>query len=300
MSSKRFVTQLCRGFSSATRTRPFQVAIDGPAASGKSTTAKMVAQRLGFSYIDTGAFYRCVTFAALSEGIDPSHLSNADKITALAEKLDIELQTVFSEKPDSYNRTTSDWNSASDASRQHQLPTTRVFLDSKDVSSDIRTGTVSKHVSAVAAIGPVREAVLQKVRNIGATDVEAQTNNGINSSARSRAAGLVMDGRDIGTVVLPLADLKVFLVADSHVRAKRRLQELVKNGADPSIDDTHLNLHAVQADLELRDEMDRTRKISPLRRAVDAMDLDTSNLTLEQQVDIIVQEVHRRRSHQKT
>ncbi|KAF9178104.1 hypothetical protein BGZ50_008051 [Haplosporangium sp. Z 11] len=240
-----------------------------------------------------------VTFAALSEGVDPSQLSNADKIAALAEKSVIELQTIFAEKPDSYNGTMDDMYSASDASRRHQLPTTRVFLDSKDVSLDIRTSTVSKHVSAVAAIGPVRKAVLEKVRNIGATDDEAQTSNSIKSSTRSRAAGLVMDGRDIGTVVLPFADLKVFLVADSHVRAKRRLQELIKNGADPSTSDTHLNLDAVQADLELRDELDRTRKVSPLRRAADAMDLDTSNLTLEQQVDVIVQEVHRRRSHQE-
>ncbi|KAH7039223.1 cytidylate kinase [Linnemannia elongata] len=271
MASRNIATRLItRTFSSASKmpqkdTRPFQVAIDGPAASGKSTTAKMVAQRLGFDYIDTGAFYRCVTLAALSKGIDPSKPSQASQISNLAQSSQIGLKTVFS-------------NSSS------SLPTTRVFLDEKDVSSDIRTETVSKHVSAVAAIGPVREAVLQKVRDMGATSASTS------QESNSGRAGLVMDGRDIGTVVLPNADLKIFLVADSRVRAERRLQELAKSGRK----EEELDVETVQKDLERRDELDRTREASPLRKADDAVELDTSHLTIEGQVDAIVQEVYRR------
>ncbi|KAI7820240.1 Cytidylate kinase domain-containing protein [Gamsiella multidivaricata] len=169
------------------------------------------------------------------------------------------------------------------------LPATRVILDSKDVSSEIRTGNVSRHVSTVAAIGKVREAVLQKVRAIGAREDLDQV-----SSAAASAGGLVMDGRDIGTVVLPHADLKVFLVADSRVRAERRLQELIRNGADTSA--LEMKVEDVQKDLERRDELDRTRDVSPLKKAEDAMELDTSDLTIEDQVDIIVQEVDRRRT----
>ncbi|KAF9091229.1 hypothetical protein BGX23_005367 [Mortierella sp. AD031] len=287
MTSRSLASRLTRGFSSAIRTRPFQVAIDGPAASGKSTTAKMVAQRLGFDYIDTGAFYRCVTLAALSKGIDPSNPTHAAQISNLAENSQIGLKTVFS----------SQLSTSS-------LPTTRVFLDSKDVSSEIRTGTVSKHVSAVAAIGRVREAVLQKVRNIGATSGEPgyqannlATNTNTNSNSNSRTAGgLVMDGRDIGTVVLPNADLKIFMVADSRVRAERRLQELAKNGAGAGATTESLDVETVQKDLERRDELDRTRKVSPLKKADDAVELDTSHLTIEGQVDAIVQLVHRKQA----
>ncbi|KAF9150802.1 hypothetical protein BG015_007387 [Linnemannia schmuckeri] len=272
MAIRNIATRLItRNFSSSSvvpqkGTRPFQVAIDGPAASGKSTTAKMVAQRLGFDYIDTGAFYRCVTLAALSKGIDPSNPSQALQISNLAESSHIGLKTIFS--------TTS--------ASKSSLPTTKVFLDSKDVSFEIRTGTVSKHVSAVAAIGPVREAVLQKVRDMGATSISQESNSGRD--------GLVMDGRDIGTVVLPNADLKIFLVADSRVRAERRLQELARSGSKEEV----LDIETVQKDLERRDELDRTREVSPLRKADDAVELDTSLLTIEGQVDAIVQEVHRR------
>jgi cytidylate kinase len=106
-----------------------------------------------------------------------------------------------------------------------------------------------------------------------------------------------MDGRDIGTVVLPHADLKVFLVADSRVRAERRLQELIKSGvaADTTTEGV-VDVEAVQRDLERRDELDRTRKVSPLKKADDAMELDTSGLTIDGQVDVIVREVERRRN----
>ncbi|KAF9912222.1 hypothetical protein BX616_010382 [Lobosporangium transversale] len=293
----------CRAFSTSVRTKPFQVAIDGPAASGKSTTAKLVAQRLGFDYIDTGAFYRCITFATLSKGIDPSDSNNNHQISDIAERSVIQLQTVFAEPPPAFN---NGQPSSSLSTRSFLLPTTRVFLNSKDVSSDIRTGIVSKHVSAVAAIGNVREAVLQKVRNLGATDAHVKgpndsknDNNNSNSGLAAKLStpkGLVMDGRDIGTVVLPHADLKVFLVADSRVRAERRLQELIMNAADSTELQGQLDVEAVQKDLERRDELDRTRKVSPLRKAEDAMELDTSNLTIEEQVDAIVQEaLHRQR-----
>ncbi|KAG0304260.1 hypothetical protein BGZ98_005747 [Dissophora globulifera] len=273
--------QARRGFATAWA-KPFQVAIDGPAASGKSTTAKMVAQRLGFQYIDTGAFYRCITYEVLSREIDPTDPRNEEQISSIAEQAHIRLQTLFA--------------AASGASKDqdrilHSLPTTRVFLEEQDVSSQIRTEHVSQHVSAVAAIGGVRQAVLQKVRSIGAQD-DARYVDG-SPASKSSTEGLVMDGRDIGTVVLPHADLKVFLVADSRVRAERRLLELVKSGATPAQE--KLDIDAVQRDLERRDELDRTRKVSPLMKAKDAMELDTSGLTIETQVDVIVQEVYRRR-----
>ncbi|KAF9426509.1 hypothetical protein BGZ94_006408 [Podila epigama] len=271
-----------RQYTTAAKRQPFQIAIDGPAASGKSTTAKMVAQRLEFDYIDTGAFYRCgrviylitsaqVTLAALSKGIDPSDPVNAGKVSAIAQQARIGLETIFPARgPSSLPSSTS------------LLPTTRVFLDSKDVSAEIRTGNVSKYVSAVAAIGDVRDAVLNKVRNIGAVDDE----NVPTSNQTPVKAGLVMDGRDIGTVVLPNANLKIFLVADSRVRAERRLEELIRNGADPT--SGALDVEEVRKDLERRDTLDRTRKISPLKKAADAVELDTSHLTIEGQVDAIV------------
>ncbi|KAF9350258.1 hypothetical protein BGX34_001319 [Mortierella sp. NVP85] len=225
-----------------------------------------------------------ITLASLSKGIDPSDPANATQISDIAEKSRIGLQTVFS--PPS--------TAISGEAPERQvlpLPTTRVFLDFKDVSSDIRTTSVSQHVSAVAAIGKVREAVLQKVRSIGARDNEQDLD--MDAPPLPITEGLVMDGRDIGTVILPHADLKVFLVADSRVRAERRLRELVKNELDPT--PTILDIDAVQRDLERRDELDRTRKVSPLRKADDAMELDTSGLTIEDQVNVIVQEVERRR-----
>ncbi|KAF9434622.1 hypothetical protein BGZ76_007700 [Entomortierella beljakovae] len=277
---KHFASRLLpyRGFSTAARTKPFQVAIDGPAASGKSTTAKLVAQRLGFNYIDTGAFYRCVTLAVLSKGIDPSDPANVAKISDIADQAKIKLQTIFAARS----------TNPSVSHHQTPMPATRVFLDTKDVTLDIRTGQVSKHVSAVAALGDVREAVLQKVRNIGATDDD---NHDQRKDIKFSDEGLVMDGRDIGTVVLPHADLKIFLVADSRVRAERRLKELVKNGLDPKLE----SVESVQKDLDLRDELDRTRKVSPLKKADDAIELDTSHLTMEGQVDAIVDEIERRR-----
>ncbi|KAF9940084.1 hypothetical protein BGZ65_008324 [Modicella reniformis] len=303
---KRLVIQLqaprMRTFSIATRTKPFQVAIDGPAASGKSTTAKMVAQRLGFDYIDSGAFYRCITLAALSKGINPSDPATVGQISEIAEQCKIGLQTVFAKPSETVS-------SGEEGVFQKLtcLPTTRVFLNSKDVSSEIRSNNVSQHVSAVAAIRNVREAVLQKIRSIRARENNNNNNNNNNkqdsdntpnlSSSQSQSIvvseGLVMDGRDIGTVILPHADLKIFLVADSRIRAERRLQELVKNGLDPTLN--KLDVDTVQRDLQRRDELDRTRKVSPLRKADDAMVLDTSNLTIEGQVDVIVQEVERRR-----
>lgn len=120
--------------------------------------------------------------------------------------------------------------------------------------------------------------MLDKIRSIG-------VNNDFTGVARAKD-GLVMDGRDIGTVVLPDADLKIFLVANSQVRAERRLQELIKSGADPA--SGVLQAEDVRQDLERRDELDRTRKVSPLKKAIDAVELDTSGLTIEGQVDIIV------------
>lgn len=215
--------------------------------------------------------------SVLQKGVDPSESKNVSKISALAADAKIDLKTEFHASAST-------------------LPTTRVFLDSKDVSSDIRTSNVSKHVSTVAAIPAVRQSVVQKVRALGAEDVDnsskesQQATATTSSSPLSSRAGLVMDGRDIGTAVLTHADLKIFLVADSHVRAVRRLEELKRNGSQEAL----MDVKQVQEDLERRDEADRTREVSPLRKAEDAIELDTSNLTIEQQVDVIVKEALRR------
>ncbi|KAG0257603.1 hypothetical protein DFQ27_005044 [Actinomortierella ambigua] len=309
-----FLSQCSRRYSTIPPRKPFQVAIDGPAASGKSTTAKLVAQKLGFDYIDTGAFYRCVTLATLRAGIDPSMTtaSNTGAITDLAAKTKIGLETVFNTSPADTDVTTT--------TKKVVLPTTRVYLDDADVSSEIRTTQVSQHVSAVAAIPGVRSAVLDKVRAIGARDIApstattAQTSTEATTTAATNVAttptttpqreGLVMDGRDIGTVVLPHADLKIFLVADSRVRAERRLQEMIRNGEKRLLlsdeekggKEREDLVEQVRQDLERRDELDRTRKVSPLKKAVDAVELDTSNLTIAGQVEAIVQEAQRRRA----
>ncbi|MCB0712012.1 MAG: (d)CMP kinase [Ignavibacteriae bacterium] len=211
------------------------IAIDGPAASGKSTTAKLVAQQLGYTYIDTGAMYRAVTLAALRNGVDPA---NREEV----EKLAFHLSIRFQPQADGSLRT---------------------ILNEEDVSREIRSQEVTKSVSAVSAWHGVREAMVQLQREM------------------SKEGGVVMDGRDIGTVVFPDAEVKVFMVADIQARAQRRQVELVGNGKEMLVED-------VVTDIERRDQLDSSREESPLRKADDAVEIDTSSLTIEEQVAIVL------------
>ena len=211
-----------------------QVAIDGPASSGKSTVAKIIAKRFGYVYCDTGAMYRSVTWAALENGID---VSDTKQVIDLARRIKI---TFEPGQPD-----------------QH------VFVDGHEVTKDIRTEKIAANVSAVAAIPEVRAQMVEQQRQI------------------AQAGGIVMDGRDIGTTVLPDAQVKVFLVASAHERARRRYEENLQKGlATQSLDE-------LEAAIKLRDQKDSTRKVSPLTQAKDAILIDTTSLTIDQVVDEI-------------
>ena len=209
-----------------------QVAIDGPAGSGKSTVAKLVAERLGFLYIDTGAMYRALTLKAMREGLP---LDDEDQIAELLERTRLELKSG---------------------------PQTRVFLDGEDVSEAIRLPDVNRGVSAVAALGKVRQGLVMLQQEMAKGHV-------------------VMDGRDIGTVVLPQAEVKVFLTASLKERARRRALELQSRGIEVSQEEA-------EAQLALRDKLDESREIGPLKNADDAYLLDTTDLTIGQVVEEIL------------
>ena len=211
------------------------IAIDGPAASGKSTTSKLTAERLGYLHVDTGAMYRAMTLKVLEQNID---VDDIERINQLAEETEIRLQQ-----------------------EQGEL---KVFLDRHDVSRAIRSQRVTKAVSAVSSIKKVRELMVREQQRMG------------------KQGGVVLEGRDIGTVVFPKADLKIYMVADVEERARRRKKELQKQDVD-------VPLEQLVNEIVERDQQDSKRNISPLRKADDAIILDTSNLTIDEQVDFIVQ-----------
>lgn len=210
------------------------IAIDGPAGSGKSTVARLVAQRLGFLYIDTGAMYRALTLKALRAKAD---LGNEAELGALAGSTVIELK--------------QDGGSL------------RVFLDGEDVTSGIRTPEITNNVKYIARAKPVREHMVKVQRELGGQ------------------GGAVMEGRDIATVVLPYADRKFYIDAAFEVRAQRRYKELKESGAAVSEED-------VRKDLKARDDSDFNRTIGPLRKASDAIVVDTTGLTIEGVVDKVL------------
>ena len=207
-------------------TKSIQIALDGPAAAGKSTIAKIVAEKLGYIYIDTGAMYRAITLKAIREGIN---LESGEEAGRLLADTRIDLQP----------------------SQDGQL----VFLDGKNVTEDIRSQNVTNSVSMMAAHESVRKQMV-KLQQILAS-----------------GRGVVMDGRDIGTQVLPNAELKVFMSATVEERARRRFEENKKRGIDTPLDD-------LQKEIAARDKMDSEREVSPLRQAQDALYLDTTKLTI--------------------
>jgi len=216
------------------------VAIDGPVGAGKSTVARAVAQRLRFRYVDTGAMYRSVAWAALQRGIS---LSDERAVTALAQSLQIDFVT--------------------DPEGQ------RVLVDGVDVTDLIRTPQVSDGASVVSVYPGVREAMVAVQRRLGAD------------------GGVVMEGRDIGTVVFPDAEIKVFLDASLDERARRRFEELRARGASA-------DLESVRRAEEERDRRDRTRSHSPLRAASDAVVIDSTGIPADEVAAGIVQLVQRR------
>jgi len=210
------------------------IAIDGPAGSGKSTSAKLVAKKLGYLYIDTGAMYRAITFHALENQAIGDEL----KIIELARKCKIELNYVDGE--------------------------VIVLLNDENVSDKIRSAEVNAHVSDVSKISEVRKLLVEKQREIGA-----------------KGYGVVMEGRDIGTVVFPNADVKIFLTASLDTRATRRTNEYRENGSNVLVDE-------IKHNLSNRDKIDSSRNDSPLKKANDAVEVDTTNVTIDQQVNMIL------------
>jgi cytidylate kinase len=210
--------------------KPSTIAIDGPAAAGKSTIGELLAQRLGYLYLDTGAMYRAVTWVALEQGID---IADEEAITALAESIVINI-----------TRPTVD------DGRQYT-----VYANGGDVTWQIRRPEVDANVSPVSAYPGVRQALTEQQRRIG------------------RRGRIVMMGRDIGTVVLPDADLKVYLGATAEERARRRHREVLERGEEADYEE-------VLAAMRRRDKIDSEREAAPLRPADDAVVIDTTELSI--------------------
>lgn len=216
-----------------------QVAIDGPASAGKSTVAKIIAKKLSFLYIDTGAMYRACTVIARNHGLDYGDESG---ILKAIDQDGIELKSENGEQ--------------------------KVYSAGKDISVEIRTPEISANVSQVSALSKVREKMTTLQRQMaGKTDV-------------------IMDGRDIGTTVLPDAEVKIFLVASARSRAERRLLDLKQRGikSDQTVDQ-------IEKDIAARDYKDSHRKVSPLKKADDAIEVDTTSMTIDQVVDRILSEI---------
>jgi len=215
--------------------KPSTIALDGPAASGKSTIGELLAQRLGYLHLDTGAMYRAVTWVALEQGID---IADEEAITALAESIVINIA-----RP------------TVDDGRQYT-----VFADGQDVTWQIRRPEVDANVSPVSAYPGVRRALTDQQRQIG------------------RQGRIVMVGRDIGTVVLPEADLKVYLAATAEERACRRHREVLERGEEADYE-------KVLSAMRRRDKIDSERQAAPLRPADDAIIIDTTGLSIAEVLD---------------
>ncbi|MDP8219719.1 MAG: (d)CMP kinase [Candidatus Stygibacter frigidus] len=213
----------------------YVIAIDGPAASGKSTTAKQLAKLLHYVYIDSGAMYRACGLKALQKGIK---LTDHESLKEMLSHIDIRIE--------------------------YAPEGNKIYLDNNDVSARIREADITRLASEIAVIGIVRERMVELQRKMG------------------EEGGVIMDGRDIGTVVFPDADYKFFMVADVKTRALRRWQEATEK-------DEKLILEEVEQELLWRDKNDSTRKHSPLRQAEDAILIDTSAMSIQQQVEYIYQ-----------
>lgn len=211
----------------------FNIAIDGPAGAGKSTIAKMVAKKLDFIYVDTGAMYRAIALYMLRIGVGKDEAAVAKNVA----DANVKIAYVNGEQ--------------------------QVILNGENVSGLIRTEEVGNMASFVAKISAVRECLLELQRNLAAQE------------------DVIMDGRDIGTHILPNADVKVYLTASATERAKRRYKELVDKGIT-------CNLDEIEQDIIARDEQDMNREIAPLKQVEDAVLVDSSFMSIEDVVDVIV------------
>ena len=209
------------------------IAIDGPAGSGKSTVAKAVSQALNITYLDTGAMYRMVTLKVLNDHVA---FDDVDKIKEILEDLQIEFKNQ------------------------------RLLLNGQDVTEVIRNSQVAKHVSKIAAISQVRKKLVEMQQEI------------------ARGQNIVMDGRDIGTHVLPNAEYKFFLVASVEERARRRMSDFKAQNID-------ISMKELIKDIEDRDQQDMNRAVSPLKQAEDAILIDTTHMTIQEVINFILKEI---------
>lgn len=209
----------------------FSIAIDGPAAAGKTTVAKQVAKILNCVYIDTGAMYRAITWYALSKGVDPK---DEEKVTALLPEIDLSLHLDG-----------------------------KVVVNDQDITKEIRTTEVADNVSYIASYKKIRLHLVELQRKM------------------SKNVSVVMDGRDIGSYVLPYADVKIFQVASVETRAVRRYKENLEKGINCSIEE-------IEENLRKRDYIDSHREFAPLKKAEDSFVLDTSNMTIDEAVNAII------------
>jgi len=218
------------------------IAIDGHSSCGKSTLAKQLAAKLNYSYVDTGAMYRCVTLFAFNKDLIVNGLIDENSLVSLLNQINIHFQ---------YNE---------------NLGKGETFLNDENVENEIRSLKISDMVSPIAKIKEVRAFLVEQQQKMG------------------KQGGIVMDGRDIGTVVFPNADLKLFMTASVEVRAQRRFLELSETDNFASIND-------IKKNIEERDFIDSNREESPLRKADDAYVLDNSNLTREEQLAWILEKI---------
>ncbi len=215
------------------------IAIDGPAGSGKSTVAKIVAEKLRFRYIDTGSMYRAVAWKSLLKNVD---LSNEEMVAKIARNVEIDLV------PEEDGQS--------------------VFVDGENATNQLKQEKISRAAAVVAAQPMIRKIMTKKQRELGNRE------------------DVVMDGRDIGTVVFPQAEKKFFLDAEPKERGRRRFDELKTKNQEANLD-----LATIVEQVKQRDHEDRTRKIAPLRQAGDAISIDTTHLNISQVVDQIMKEI---------
>lgn len=217
--------------------RQVRIAIDGPAAAGKSTVAKMIADQLNITYIDTGAMYRALTLKALNENVN---IDDEERLLKLLKNSRIHLKK----------------------EEEKQV----VLLDDKDVTHKIRSNDVTNHVSQIAKHRLIREEMVERQRSL------------------AKNGSVVMDGRDIGTHVIPDAEVKIYLVASAKERALRRHKENLEKGIES-------NLNDLKKEIEKRDKQDMNRQVAPLTKAKDAIEIDTTSKSIDSVVDLIIKRV---------
>ena len=212
------------------------IAIDGPAGAGKSTIAKMLAEKLNYTYLDSGAMYRAVTLCALENDIN---LNDREKLSKLVKNLEIDVEYKNNEF--------------------------KIYADNNEITDEIRSDKVDNNVSTIAQVKIIRDELVEKQREI------------------ARQKSIVMDGRDIGTRVLPDANFKFYITASVHERAVRRFKDIINRGENDK------EFQEVKQEIKRRDKIDSNRKYSPLKKAEDAIEIDTTDLTKKEVLSKILQ-----------